>query len=381
MVDISSVSTGIGIGSLHKLITHVTERGAPMVLLVVDDEAVQLESLGRGLRSKGYDVVGAKSGQEALDVLKSCKGEDVGMVITDYAMPDMNGIDLLNRVRTTRKALPFILMTAYGDKQIVINALRSGCQGYIEKPFNLEQLLDEIQRTVLITKQEESHKGLSERVHKLVHQINNPLMCIIGSAELAGYQINDSEAIKKNIHRILESTDRISKINEEILKLDRREDDKATFVDVNLIIEECLSMFNGLLILKGIELEKELNLTEVKLFADKFGLQQLFNNLLLNAIDAMEGQSRKTLRIKTSTDRNRSFVRVSIEDTGCGIPENAIAAIFSPYVTSKDKGTGLGLAVAKNVVEKHNGRIDVESRPGEGSLFRITFPARGRANM
>ncbi|MBI4776086.1 MAG: response regulator [Deltaproteobacteria bacterium] len=352
-----------------------------MVLLVVDDEAVQLESLRRGLRSKGYDFVGAKSGQEALDVLKSVAGEGVGMVITDYAMPDMNGIELLNRVRSVRKTLPFILMTAYGDKQIVINALRSGCQGYIEKPFTLEQLLDEIQRTVVISGQEETHQELCERVQKLVHQINNPLVCIIGSAELASCHIDDSEVIKKNIHRILESTDRISKINEEILKLGRKDIDKSTLVDINGLLEECLSMFNGLMILKGIELKKELTLGEVNLFADKFGLQQLFNNILLNAIDAMEGKVGKTLRVTTSIDKNRSFISACIEDTGCGIPENAIETIFSPYVTTKDKGTGLGLAVAKNVVEKHDGRIDVESQPGKGTLFRITLPTGGRANM
>ena len=177
------VSTELHIGSSCTVMTYIAERGVPMVLLVVDDEAVQLESLRRGLRSKGYGVLGASSGREALDVLRSPEGDDVGVVITDYAMPDMNGIELLNSIRAVHKTLPTILMTAYGDKQIVINALRSGCQGYIEKPFTLEQLLDEIQRTILVTKREETSQKLFDHVQKLVHQINNPLVCIIGSAE------------------------------------------------------------------------------------------------------------------------------------------------------------------------------------------------------
>ena len=348
-----------------------------MVLLVVDDEAVQLESLRRGLRSKGYSVFGATSGQEALDVLKSREGDEIGLVITDYAMPDMNGIELLNCIRAASKTLPTILMTAYGDKQIVINALRSGCEGYIEKPFTLEQLLGEIQRTILVTKRGETSQKLCEHVQKLVHQINNPLVCIIGSAELASCHIDDTEAIKKNIDRILESTDRISKINNQILKLGRNDENKVALIDVNSLLEECLNMFNGLTILKGIELEKEMSSGKLNLYGDIFSLQQLFNNILLNAIDAMEGQPIKRMKIRTSMDEDRSSVSVCIEDTGCGIPEDAIDAIFSPYVTSKDKGTGLGLAVAKNVIEKHNGRIDVESRLGKGSLFRITLPKNG----
>ena len=111
-------------------------------ILVVDDKRVQLKTLRRGLRTKGYQVVEAISGKEALDHL--VKHNKIDIVLTDYAMPEMNGIELLQKIRENNKTIPVIIMTAYGDKNLVIEAMHYQCNGFIDKPFDMDELLEEI---------------------------------------------------------------------------------------------------------------------------------------------------------------------------------------------------------------------------------------------
>jgi CheY-like chemotaxis protein len=116
-----------------------------MNILVVDDEIDQIETLKRGLRSKGYVVFEATTPLETFNWLnsKTC----IDLLITDYMMPLMNGIELLATIRKDYPALPVIMMTAYGHKELLGMALHNNCNGYIEKPFTLDQLIREIERT------------------------------------------------------------------------------------------------------------------------------------------------------------------------------------------------------------------------------------------
>jgi DNA-binding NtrC family response regulator len=109
-------------------------------VLIVDDKKVQLKTLRRALRIRGFLVVEAESGKQALDHLMNINTIDI--VLTDYAMPEMNGIVLLKKIRETNQRLPVIMMTAYGDKDLVIEAMHYRCTGFIDKPFDIDELLD-----------------------------------------------------------------------------------------------------------------------------------------------------------------------------------------------------------------------------------------------
>jgi DNA-binding NtrC family response regulator len=111
-------------------------------VLVVDDKRVQLKTLRRGLRTRGYRVVEAISGKEALDHL--VRDNKIDIILTDYAMPEMNGIQLLQKIRENNKTIPVIIMTAYSDKSLVIEAMHHQCNGFIDKPFDMDELLEEI---------------------------------------------------------------------------------------------------------------------------------------------------------------------------------------------------------------------------------------------
>jgi two-component system response regulator PhcR len=119
-----------------------------MNILLVDDEQFQIDTIKRGIRIHGHQVFAAKSGEEALKYLEEHHDEST-LVITDYYMPGMNGITLLKTIREQYGDLPVILMTAFGDKNLLIEALQNGCDNYLDKPFKPNDIvtqIDEIQQ-------------------------------------------------------------------------------------------------------------------------------------------------------------------------------------------------------------------------------------------
>jgi DNA-binding NtrC family response regulator len=115
-----------------------------MKILVVDDDRNLLESIGRGLRNKGYQVIEALSATEALEHIDFDNESAIDLILADYIMPGMSGIDLLEKVREKSSSLPVIIMTAHWKKQVVIEAMRKSCNSFIEKPFTLDELIKEI---------------------------------------------------------------------------------------------------------------------------------------------------------------------------------------------------------------------------------------------
>lgn len=344
-----------------------------MNILVVDDEPVQMESLELGLRQKGYGVLKAFNGQEALNQLLT-GGETIDLVITDYSMPGMNGMALLREIRKKCGNLPVIMITGYGEKEMIIDAMRNRCDSFLEKPFSLDQLVQEIERArVNMIRNTGSHE-LARVLPMLVHQLNNPLACIVGSAGLAMHALDNEEALRKCIQRIVAAADEISRINREVLKMGEPSDAACEKVDVNSLIHDCIHVFKDVITLKGVTVIRRMEAGPSCLRCNRFGLEQLFKNLILNAIDSMDGRPGKLLTISVAEDTASSSTCVTVEDTGCGIPEEHLSRIFLPDFTDKKQGTGLGLAVAQGVVEKHGGRIQVESKVGKGTKFTVSLP-------
>lgn len=266
-------------------------------------------------------------------------------------------------------------MTAYGEKDLVIDALRNSCNSFIEKPFTLDQLLKEIDRVIFSMLQNINSRQLDGLIPKLVHQINNHLFCISGNVELGIYDLDDTEAIKKHFSNIIEATKKIQSINRKILTAGKGTEDKVEIVEIRELLHDCIKMFEDLMTLKGVSMEKDLNSRYLYVSGNRFELEQLFENLILNAIDSMDGRLEKQLRITAKFDQHTSSASVSIEDTGCGITNESMNKIFTSYFTSKKKGAGLGLSVVKDIVEKHKGEIKVKSQIGKGTTFKAVFPA------
>lgn len=114
-------------------------------IMIVDDNVEALKLIERGLKIAGHTAVKASSAMEALSVLNSGE-EKIDLILTDYAMPETNGLELLKKIKKIHPELPVVMMTAYSEKRMVIDAMRSNCNGFLEKPFGYEELMGEIER-------------------------------------------------------------------------------------------------------------------------------------------------------------------------------------------------------------------------------------------
>lgn len=349
-------------------------RLADETILVVDDEAETRRVLQLSLKGRGYAVETAENAQQALAMC--IRPNTYGLLLTDYAMPGLNGIELVGAVRGTNKRLPVILMTAYGQKEIVVDALRNGCDGFIEKPFNLELLVAEIERVRQAASAQPvvASPEMAELVPMLVHQINNPLGAIMGSAQLGLVQSDDTDPIKERLNQILEATERIKQINGEILNLGKSLNSTFEAIDVCSILKDCLDSFASFVKLHGVTVEWQCVPRPMLVWGNRFGLEQMFCNLIANGLEAMRESSRRGLKVQLSANSFQQCIDICISDSGGGMSEQMVEKIFTPYFTTKKGGTGLGLAVVKRVVGAHKGSLRVQSEIGHGTVIAISLP-------
>jgi signal transduction histidine kinase len=133
--------------------------------------------------------------------------------------------------------------------------------------------------------------------------------------------------------------------------------------------------------LQNIDIEKDLDSTLPTVLADTQQLNHLFMNIILNAVQAMEGKGK--LAVKSYCLPDGKNIRIELSDTGQGIPEDILPRIFEPFFTTKEEGegTGLGLSLVYNIVENHGGNIKAKSKPGEGTTFFIELPVTRKTNL
>jgi signal transduction histidine kinase len=210
----------------------------------------------------------------------------------------------------------------------------------------------------------------------VAHELNNPLNNISLTVEtlLDDYEETDDERTKKLLKDIFTQVQRASATVRNLLDFTRKDQPVFTAVSVPEVLESTLNLVGNELSLANVDpslqVADELPLVE----GNPRNLQQVFLNLFLNATQAMpEGGS-----LEIRADRDGEFVRVAVEDTGIGIPEEDLEKIFEPFYTTKEagEGTGLGLSVSYSIIEKHGGRIEIESRVGEGTTFLVFLPIR-----
>jgi hypothetical protein len=211
----------------------------------------------------------------------------------------------------------------------------------------------------------------------VAHEVNTPLAVISTYAQMLAKQVAGDEQKSKLLDKIARQTFRASEIVNSLLNFSRTSSTAFEDIDLNRVLRETLTLLEHQFQKSSINVESDLE-TDLPLIRGNAGkLQQVFLNLFINARDAME--SGGTLRVTTKPDA--VGVQVEVSDSGPGIPRENLARIFDPFFTTKGarKGTGLGLSVSYGIVEEHGGVIEVESKAGEGTVFRLEFPAVQKA--
>jgi len=230
--------------------------------------------------------------------------------------------------------------------------------------------------------------SLGQLAASVAHEINNPIAGVLNLSMLIERIIKQDgipqeriEEVRRYLTQISSETTRVGRIVGDLLAFSRRSSPQRIQSDLNAIINRTISIIDHKLKLAGVELELQLDdhLPEIK--CDSSQIQQVIVNLIMNASEATHNHTNGKVSVRTLEYLNKESIRLEVKDNGDGIPKEHLVKIYDPFFTTKGegKGVGLGLAVVYGIIEAHGGNIEVDTKVGEGTIFRIDLPISGEA--
>jgi signal transduction histidine kinase len=266
-----------------------------------------------------------------------------------------------------------------GDLNAAVGfARRNDEVGDLGRNFNrmvqqLRESREEIERLHRTQMSRAEHLAtLGELAAGLAHEIRNPLAGIAGVIEIVGRDLPPTSPAKAVVKEVRHEITQINKILTDLLETARPRAPEMRSSDLNTTVEHAVMLSRQQVLSKPIKINytPAENLPEVEHDSDQ--IHQVLLNLMLNAIQAIEGAG----TISVTVFEQRDAAVVTVADTGRGIPTETLPNIFRPFYTTKGNGTGLGLSLARRIVEEHHGQIDVASSSGKGTTFTVILPIR-----
>jgi signal transduction histidine kinase len=213
-------------------------------------------------------------------------------------------------------------------------------------------------------------KTLGELAAGIVHEIRNPLAAMKTAGEIIVSKSNSEDKRSEFGNLIVTEVDRLNGIIEAFLQYARPSPPSLQLANINQILDSTILLIDNIAKRQQIEIIKKYQNTTPDISIDSGQLKQAFLNLLMNAVQSMPTGG--TLEIRTEADARQWQIR--IKDTGSGIPESELVKAFQPFYTTKEGGVGLGLSIAKRIIEEHRGELVLNSLPGQGTEVTILLP-------
>lgn len=250
-----------------------------------------------------------------------------------------------------------------------LTAIAEQCALAIDKARLIERQRSEYQHLAIHT---EKLTALGRMAAGIAHEINNPLGGVLLYASNMIKKVPKEGPLHEGLEIIINETIRCKQIIQDLLEFSRDKPPSAVMADINEIIEKAMSILENEFRLKHIQIQKKLLADSPWTLLDAGQLEQVFVNILINAIEAVDDKG--TIHLRSMLNMENSRLSIEISDNGCGISPENVSKIFEPFFSTKPKGSGLGLAVSYGIVRNHQGDIRVISKPGEGTNFIVELP-------
>jgi signal transduction histidine kinase len=356
----------------------------PMDILVIEDDADARENLRDILELDEHRVAAAGSAAEAM---ARDDWSRFAAIILDRRLPDATAEQLMPRLKAAAPEASVIVVTGYSDLQGAIAALQQGAFDYLLKPLDPDLLRASLSRiaerrrlaTFLEQAQEravqaERLAAIGEVVAGLAHESRNALQRSQACLEMLALVVRDRPEAIDLIDRIQKAQDHLHTLYEDVrgyaapIKLDRAACDLAR------VWREAWGHLETARAEKRAELVEAVDGVDLRCVADPFRLEQVFRNILDNALAAGSPPVAVEVRAEAAELQGQPAIHLSFHDNGPGIPPDRRSHVFDPFYTTKARGTGLGMPIARRIVEAHGGRIGIGDGDEPGATILITLP-------
>ena len=353
-------------------------------ILIVDDSRETLDVIDRMLSNSGYKTLLARSGEEAMDIIRKNQPD---LILLDINMPDVDGFEVCRRLKSSAdtRDVPVIFLTGRRETGDIVRGFHRGAVDYIQKPFHMTELLARVENHLEIRRGKEELKRLNaskDRFFSLVsHDIKDYMSTIMETTEYLCQNVNDME--RSTIHwmsnQLHARAGNLYHLLENLLLWSRSQIGSLQFrrekVDIGALIMENMELMSPLAEAKKITLKSSVP-KEAFAYIDENMIRTIIRNLLSNAIKFSNEED--AIQIECFVEEE-SLV-ITVRDEGVGISPQDVHQLFridthhTTPGTGDEKGSGLGLILCRDFVERNKGRIWVESEEGRGSRFFFEIP-------
>ena len=370
---------------------------APLIVLHVEDAPEDSELIQAALASDGLDcTISRVETREAF--LAALERKDLDLVFSDFMLPAFDGFAALAVARERRPDLPFILISGTIGEEAAIESMKRGATDYVLKD-RLTRLAPAVRRAleerrmarerseaVAQLRQAQKMEALGQFAGGIAHDFNNILTVILATADLLRSHLgHEHPDLDGQIHELAEAAARGRQLIARLMSFGRREVLAPRALDVGTATREAVETFRYLLP-ADIEVRFAARDGTPAAWVDPGSLTQVLMNLATNARDAMPEGGQLEVTVEEASEARRAsatqplagrFVRVAVRDNGTGMDEETKRRALEPLFTTKPsgKGTGLGLAMVLGLMQQHQGTVNIESTPGQGTLIELFFPA------